>query len=122
MPADREEMTLRDMQWSSHDYALVKGFYREHRAIVRALFDTPDLCASYFRIWRLARLMLITTEVAEAAEAVRVADTDNFALELADIAIRLGDFSADEGVDLNDSVVAKMKKNADRPMLHGKKL
>ena len=68
----------------------------------------------------LALLMLITTEVAEAAEAVRKSDPDNFAEELADICIRVFDVAGGMGVDLSEEIVTKMRTNKARPRKHGK--
>jgi NTP pyrophosphatase (non-canonical NTP hydrolase) len=66
--------------------------------------------------------MLITTEVAEAAEAVRKGNLQNFEEELADIMIRLLDTAYALQVDLEAAVLAKMDKNEQREHKHGGKL
>ena len=66
------------------------------------------------------RLMLIVGEVAEAQEALRKNDPDNFAEELADIAIRLFDLAGGLGVDLETEINNKMAKNLKRPYKHNK--
>lgn len=66
-------------------------------------------------------LMLIVCEAAEANEALRKADVDNFKEELADIAIRLVDMCGGLDIDLEAEIIKKMKINADRPYKHGKK-
>ena len=70
----------------------------------------------------LSWLMLVTTEVAEAAEAVRIGDKQNFAEELADICIRVFDCAETLGINIEQEIVNKMEKNAARPVKHGGKL
>lgn len=81
---------------------------------------------------QLAGLMLITTEVAEAAECVRVGHLtamrgangkpEGLPSELADIVIRLGDYAGAMGIDLEAAVIAKDRFNRTRPARHGGKL
>jgi NTP pyrophosphatase (non-canonical NTP hydrolase) len=68
----------------------------------------------------LGKLMLLVTEVAEAAEAVRHDDFDNFKEELADAAIRLLDITESCGMDLEAEIEAKMVINRQREHKHGK--
>lgn len=68
-----------------------------------------------------ARLMLITTEVAEACEALRVRDLDAFAEELADVVIRVASLAAGLRFDLDKIVDEKLTKNVERPWRHGGK-
>lgn len=67
---------------------------------------------------KLARLCLIVTEIAEAAEAT---DKDNLAEELADTVIRCLDMAGGYDIDLQSAIERKMKRNAERPYLHGKR-
>ncbi len=69
----------------------------------------------------LSWLMLIVTEVAEAAEAVRSGDEKNFGEELADICIRVFDTAEALGVSLEQEIVDKMDKNRSRSYRHGGK-
>lgn len=69
----------------------------------------------------LGKLMLVVTEVAEAAEAVRHSDEANFREELADTMIRVLDICGTMGIDNEDEIFVKMGKNAKRPERHGKK-
>ena len=78
----------------------------------------------------LARLMLVTTELAEAAEAVRASipqrsdHLDNYSLEeeeIADAVIRLMDYAESRHIDLANALVAKVKYNTGRSHLHGKR-
>jgi NTP pyrophosphatase (non-canonical NTP hydrolase) len=70
----------------------------------------------------LSWLMLMVTEVAEAAEATRIGDRDNFGEELADVIIRVLDTATIMGINIDLEVVTKMQKNFARPMMHGGKL
>jgi NTP pyrophosphatase (non-canonical NTP hydrolase) len=72
------------------------------------------------------KLMLMVTEVAEVMEAFRDdpdpnAASDHEAEEVADILIRVMDYAAAREIDLGAEYVKKMRVNADRPMLHGRK-
>ncbi|KKN04554.1 hypothetical protein LCGC14_1096350 [marine sediment metagenome] len=69
----------------------------------------------------LAKLMLVVTEVSEAAEAHRKNDFENFTEEIADTFIRLMDITASLGIDIEKAIAEKMAKNENRPHLHGKK-
>lgn len=69
----------------------------------------------------LSWLMLVTTEVAEAAEEVRKGDVQHFGEELADICIRVFDCAEALGINLEQAIVDKMAVNAERPVKHGGK-
>lgn len=69
----------------------------------------------------LGKLMLVVTELAEAAEAVRKGDLSNFGEEIADAVIRLLDISDASGINIAYEIGQKMLKNHDRPVKHGKK-
>jgi hypothetical protein len=69
----------------------------------------------------LGKLMLVVTEVSEAAEAVRSGDMDGFTEELADTMIRLLDICGSCGIDIERAISDKMDVNKERPMRHGRK-
>lgn len=94
-----------------HEWAKGKGFWGDGTYYVG--FNSAE--------FMLCKLMLLTTEVAEAAEAVRVGDYENFKEELADIAIRLFDLAHATGVDLEEAIRVKMEINKLRPRMHGKR-
>ena len=84
-------------------------------------FITPSSLASeYHRDLMLGKLMLVVTEIAEAAEAVRHQDMDNFEEEIADTFIRLLDISGTMKLNIVAAIHDKMNKNAERPERHGK--
>lgn len=65
-------------------------------------------------------LLRLHSEVTEASEAVRDEDFEHLGVELADIFIRLADTAEVMGIDLEKEVQEKMKKNRERPVLHGR--
>lgn len=65
-------------------------------------------------------LGLITTEVAEAIEAVREGNIQGLPEELADIIIRTLHIASVIGIDIDLAVKDKIKVNEDRPYKHGK--
>lgn len=64
--------------------------------------------------------MLIVTELAEAMEAHRVQDQENFKEEIADSFIRLLDLCGGLGIDIEAEIEKKSSKNKTRPYKHGK--
>ena len=85
-------------------------------------------------IW--CSLMLMVTEIAEAAECLRDAESydelkrcsirkgqkpEGFLSELADVVIRIMDTTEHMGVGLGDIIRAKNEYNASRPFMHGRK-
>ena len=66
-------------------------------------------------------LMLIVSEVAEALEAFRKDDRENFEEELADVVIRTIGLAHGMGIDLKAAILAKVEKNRHREHKHGGK-
>ena len=84
-------------------------------------FYTPnELLSVEGKDYMLGKLMLVVTEVAEAAEAVRHGDASNFREELADTFIRLMDITAAMNINIEDEIIKKMAVNEKRPIKHGK--
>lgn len=69
----------------------------------------------------LGKLMLVVSEVSEAAEAVRSGDMGGFAEELADTIIRILDICGSCNIDIDREISEKMSVNKERPMRHGRK-
>lgn len=67
------------------------------------------------------KLLLIHSEVSEAAEGLRKGDRKNIAEECADIAIRLFNYCAWQNINLGQEIVNKMKINEQRKYKHGKR-
>ena len=70
---------------------------------------------------KMVQLMLIVTEVAEAAEAYRKDDEENLIEELADVIIRALDMAAYWDYDIDKAVKDKIEKNKTRGYRHGGK-
>jgi NTP pyrophosphatase (non-canonical NTP hydrolase) len=68
----------------------------------------------------MEKLMLVVTEVSEAAEAYRKEDRENFSEEIADCFIRLYDICGSIGIDIEAEIEKKMEKNEGRSIRHGK--
>ncbi len=96
-----KEATLRELTRLCHETAKKKGFWDKERNIGEAL-------------------MLIVTELAEAMEAHRVQDEENFKEELADTFIRLFDLCGGLKIDIQTEIEKKAEKNKERPYKHGK--
>ena len=101
------EIQLKQFIRTSHDYAVSKGFWQGIN-----IYEPSEA---------LAKLMLITTEVAEAAEAVRQPNYGNLPEELADILIRVADLAGALEIDLDAAIEEKMQKNYKRSYMHGKR-
>lgn len=93
--------TLSAMTERCHRIAVEKGFWDKERNIGEAL-------------------MLIVTELAEAMEAYRLSDRENFKEELADTFIRLFDLCGGLKIDIEKEIAKKSEKNKARPYRHGK--
>ena len=82
----------------------------------------------------LVKLLLVVTEVVEAAESYieghtfdeiyekEGGKTEGIAAELADVAIRIGDACGYWGIPLAEAIVRKAAFNRTRPFRHGKKV
>ena len=92
---------MNDLAKLCHSIAVEKGFWDKERNLGEAL-------------------MLIVTELAEAMEAHRVQDHDNFKEELADAFIRLLDLCGGLKIDIEQEIYKKSLKNKNRPYKHGK--
>lgn len=93
--------SLNELAKICHSIAVEKGFWEKERNIGEAL-------------------MLIVTELAEAMEAHRHQDNENFKEELADTFIRLLDLCGGLNIDIENEITRKSEKNKSRPYKHGK--
>ncbi len=81
---------------------------------------------------RLAKHMLIVSEIAEATEEVRKGNPsvwfaesgkpEGEAIELADAIIRILDYAQFNGIDIEEAIRIKHEYNKSRPFRHGNKL
>jgi NTP pyrophosphatase (non-canonical NTP hydrolase) len=93
--------SLNELSQLCHKIAVEKGFWEGGRN-------------------RGEALMLIVTELAEAMEAYRLRDEENFREEIADSFIRLLDLCGGLDIDIEDEIYKKSLKNKGRPYKHGK--
>ena len=98
---DIKKLSLNQMAALCHGIAVEKGFWEKERNMGEAL-------------------MLIVTELAEAMEAHRVQDHENFREEIADTFIRLLDLCGGFKIDIEGEIAKKSVKNKSRPYKHGK--
>ena len=110
-------MTIDELIKQSHETAVNSGFYDRDVDI-----NDPDKNAS--------RLMLMVSELSEALEDIRNGKWETWyddngkphglPIELADLAIRLGDYCGWRGLDLEYAIEIKAAYNKQRPYMHGK--
>lgn len=96
-----KSLSVQELCVLCHEIAKSKGFWDEKRNIGEAL-------------------MLVVTELAEAMEAHRKQDDENFKEELADVFIRLFDLCGGLQMDVESEILRKCEKNKQRPYKHGK--
>jgi len=97
-----QSASISDWVATCHAMATDKGFWDQERNVGEML-------------------MLCVTELAEGMEAYRNDDQANFNEEIADTFIRLFDLCGGLGIDIEAAIRAKVRFNADRPYMHGKK-
>ncbi len=113
-------MTITELVEKAHETAKNHGFWDDVMDMGDALYDDDERLEQYTNRVVGCCLMLIVSELGEAIEAWRHGDEEEFAEELADVMIRLGDFAGFALVDLEKAVADKMAKNESRPYKHGK--
>jgi len=108
--------SFRDLAQVSHETAVEKGWHEDGRA----LGGERNLGES---------VALIHAELSEALEAIRDGDPPDDKIpefsgaeaEMADAIIRIMGLSHDQGWNVGEAVIAKMKYNLERPYKHGGK-
>jgi NTP pyrophosphatase (non-canonical NTP hydrolase) len=113
------QKTINDYVRECHENALAKGFW-DYCLMVRCKDFPPEFRELAFNQAITTFIMLISTELSEAVEALRKNDQSNFREELADVAIRLFDLAGGLGIDLQSEIDNKMKINSSRGKRHGK--
>ena len=105
-----------------HKTAIEKGWWKQREEIEKIPGGVQQV--------QLALLMLVNTELSEAAEAIRHANPPDdkvpaftgLEAELADATIRIFDMAGRYNLRLAEAINAKMDCNRGRPLLHGGKL
>lgn len=126
-------MTIKELCRKAHEIAIKKGFWASEKGIDGDTnlmsFDNPfkdPIKLAYRNNGELIALM--HSELSEALEALRhgnpksdhVPKISSLDEEMADLAIRLGDFCASRNIDLEKAIKIKMKYNETREFKHGK--
>lgn len=115
--------TIKEYQRQIHTTALEKGWW------------DPPYNNARDPVQISAKLCLIHSEVSEALEEIRMAPIhishirfrgndgkpEGFAVEIADVVIRVLDLSEALGINLEEVMIEKMKYNDKRPYKHGGK-
>lgn len=113
---------LNDLAQTIHNWARGKGFYDREHLEVKSPFaghHTPEYLEN--PSMPSEKVALMHEECSELLRALREGDPEGESEECADIMIRVLDYCAWRGIDIEHHIVEKMKKNLDRPHLHGHK-
>ncbi len=101
---------------------LVHEEYKKNGYLKKWAFHPDDMQ----RVYDLAEVGLICSEVAEVQEVVRkenyISDDKHLSEELADIVIRTMNFASRNGISIEDAILEKHEQNMKREYLHGKKV
>lgn len=125
---EQQQSQLNRLIFEIHDNAVVHGFWEDYFRVnasltINAAKNYKELMQQDIMLLNNAignRLMLITGEVAEAHEALRKNDINNFREEIADVIIRCLDLCGGLEIDIQTEIYKKMEKNKSRPYKHGK--
>jgi NTP pyrophosphatase (non-canonical NTP hydrolase) len=117
-------MEIKELIKQSHENAVKHGFWDAYNALHTFKNDEFNYLDTYGgeteKAFISQFLMLIVSEVAEAEEALRHNDEDNFTEEISDIIIRTCDLAGGLDIDLEAEIQKKMEINKNRPYKHGK--
>jgi len=99
------------------DFYMTELSHKIHEFFVTQGFSSPESISETESVG--AKLMMIVTELAEAMEAVRDHNEENFAEEIADVVIRILHLCGSMDIDISQEIYRKMVKNTKREYRHG---
>ncbi len=127
-------MNIKQLQKICHQIAVEKGFWgdvcicKSPNTIAGLKGFVLPFCRKCFKTTDKNRnngemIALMHSELSEALEELRKKDCNMRLVgeELADCVIRVMDFCGARGIDLEEEILKKIKKNRKRPFKHGKK-
>ncbi len=114
-------MDIKTLVSEAHQIALDHGWWENWRKILKAFPEDNELIDAFDDYVSNSCLMLMTSEIGEACEAIRHGDRVNLAEELADVIIRIADFCGWQDIDLEKAIAEKMAYNKMREYKHGGK-
>lgn len=116
-----EAADMKTLAQKIHNNAVEKGFWKDLAEVelMKPVLKEEVYSAQYLNCVG-QRLMLITSEVGEAEDALRKKDMENFREEIADIVIRCFDLAGGLDFDLMEEINKKHAYNLTRPYKHGK--
>ena len=116
-----EAADMKELARKIHQNAVAKGFWKDLAEVelMKPVLKEEVYSAQYLNCVG-QRLMLITSEVGEAEDALRKKDMENFKEEIADIVIRCFDLAGGLDFDLMEEINKKHAYNLTRPYKHGK--
>jgi len=121
-------MNINDTAKAIHSINVEKGFWENPRNKGELLMLVVSELAEALEADRKNRYSINNPkDIAALANDVDFNDAfsklvkDTFEDEIADAVIRLFDMSAGLGIDLESHIMAKLRYNANRPKMHGKK-
>jgi NTP pyrophosphatase (non-canonical NTP hydrolase) len=108
---------LNELAKTIHKRNRAKGFY--DREWIGAPANDP-LSGYHNPSLASEKLLLVVSEVVEIQDALRDGDRGHEQEEIADVFIRMLDYAAWRGFNIEAAIHAKMQQNDERPVLHGR--
>jgi NTP pyrophosphatase (non-canonical NTP hydrolase) len=120
MGGNEMSKTLYDIQGIVFEEYKKNGYFKMWSRGFKSDFSSQEQ-----RIYDIAELSLIITEIVESIEDIRNIDKwdlllDKLGVELADIIIRTLNFASRKGINMEYHILEKNKRNLERKKLHGK--
>lgn len=117
-------MDLKDLQREAHEIAREKGWHDEPRSVAHLIAlchsELSEALEEARKVADPALLLIWGSHTVIDGQTVDNPKPEGFAIELADLVIRVLDMAELYGVNLEAAIEAKMDYNRTRPYKHGK--